>query len=96
MLGTIKKIKEKVTDRTVYMEVYGGNKTAYRVISGRVGGQVVYGVEAEDYNTGEREEIPDFSPDVRDAVKFSEMLIRSRTSPKNIYIKALEYLRMSI
>lgn len=96
MLGTVKKSKKQVVDRSVYMEVYGGNKIAYRVISGRVAGNLVYGIEAEDYNTGVRESIPDFSQNIGDAVRFAEMLVKSRTSPKNMYIKALEYLRTTI
>lgn len=96
MFNTVKKVKSKVTDRTVYMEVYGENKVAYRVISGRIGKNVTYGIETEDYNTGEKEVIPDFSRNMEDAVCFAEMLIKSKTSPKYIYIKALDYLRLSI
>ncbi|MDE5620102.1 MAG: hypothetical protein K2O29_07570, partial [Ruminococcus sp.] len=82
MFNTVKKVKNQVTDRTVYMEVYGENKVAYRVISGRIGKTVTYGIETEDYKTGEKEVIPDFSLNMEDAVCFVEMLIKSKTSPK--------------
>ena len=36
MFGIVRKIKREVQDRTVYMEVYGDNKVAYRVIAGRI------------------------------------------------------------
>ncbi|MDE6665513.1 MAG: hypothetical protein K2K14_04895 [Ruminococcus sp.] len=96
MFTTVKKIKNPVVDRTVYMEVYGENKVAYRVITGRIGKNTTYGIETEDYNTGETESIPDFSRNIEDAVLFAEMLIKSKTSPKYMYIKALDYLRLSI
>lgn len=96
MFNAVKKVKNKVTDRTVYMEVYGENKVAYRVISGYIGKTVTYGIETEDYNTGEKEVIADFSRNIEDAVCFAEILIKSRTVPKYMYIKALDYLRLSI
>ncbi len=96
MFNTVKKVKNQVTDRTVYMEVYGENKVAYRVISGRIGKTVTYGIETEDYNTGEKEVISDFSRNMEDAVRFAEMLIKSKIIPKYMHIKALDYLRLSI
>ena len=48
--------------------VYGDNKIAYRVVSGRIdlfGDEVsTYGIEAEDYTNGEKEGIPDFSRNI--------------------------------
>ena len=54
------------------------------------------GIEAEDYQAGEKEVIPDFSRNIEDAVDFTEMLITERVRPKQIYGKALNYLRISI
>ena len=79
MFGIIRKKKQDVRDRTVYMEVCGDNKVAYRVIAGRLCGGgydvVTYGIEAQDLCSGEYECIPDFSRDIEDAVDFAEMLI---------------------
>ncbi|MDE6539850.1 MAG: hypothetical protein K2K66_06640, partial [Ruminococcus sp.] len=69
---------------------------AYRVIAGRMGDIVTYGIETEDYNSGVLEVIPDFSRNIEDAVCFVEMLIKNRISPKYMYIKALDYLRRTI
>lgn len=100
MFGIVRKIKREVRDRTVYMEVYGDNKVAYRVTAGWVNlyGENIctYGVEAEDYVTGEKETIADFSRNVEDAVDFTEMMINGRIRPRNIYDKALNYLCISI
>lgn len=88
--------KIPVTDRTVYMEVYGQNKVSYRVIAGRMGNVITYGIETVDSISGETETIPDFSRNVNDAVAFAENLIRNRITPKHVYIKALEYLKQTI
>lgn len=100
MFGMVRKIKREVRDRTVYMEVFGDNKVSYRVIVGRIylnGEDVVtYGVEAEDFRTGERECIPDFSRDIEDAVDFAEMLISAKARPSQLYGRALNYLWVSI
>ena len=94
MFGIMRKVKREVRDRTVYMEV------SYRVIAGILdifGDDVItYGIEAEDYQAGEKEVIPDFSRNIEDAVDFTEMLITERVRPKQIYGKALNYLRISI
>ncbi|MCM1507207.1 MAG: DUF6514 family protein [Ruminococcus flavefaciens] len=88
--------KIPVTDKTIYMEIYGQNKTAYRVTVGRIGDIVTYGIETQDYNSGEVEAISDFSRNIEDAVCFVEMLIKNKVSPKYVYIKALDYLRRTI
>ena len=65
MFGIVRKTNREIRDRTVYMEVYGDNKVAYRVTTGWIylhGENIcTYGVEAEDYISGEKESIPDFS-----------------------------------
>lgn len=100
MFGSLTKKKKEVHDRTVYMEVYGENRVAYRVTAGRMENYgasfVTYGVEAEDKRTGAKEAISDFSRNIEDAVGFAELLITSRTRPRNIYSKALNYLCISI
>ena len=100
MFGIVRKTKHEVMDRVVYMEVYGDNKVAYRVTSGWMNlyGESIctYGVEVEDYISGEKESIPDFSRNVEDAVDFTEMMITRRIRPKNIYDRALSYLCISI
>lgn len=88
--------KIPVTDKTIYMEIYCQNKIAYRVIAGRMGDIVTYGIEAEDYNSGTVEIIPDFSRNIEDAVCFAETLIKNRIPPKHMYIKALDYLSRTI
>ncbi len=100
MFGIMRRINREVRDRTVYMEVFGDNKVAYRVITGKIesfGSEVnTYGIEAEDYCSGEKEAIPDFSRNMEDAVDFAEMLISGRVAPKQLYSKALNYLCVSI
>lgn len=88
--------KAQVTDKTIYMEIYGQNKVAYRIIVGRIENIVTYGIETEDYISGNIESIPDFSRNLEDAVTFSEILIREKIPPKYVYIKALDYLRRTI
>jgi hypothetical protein len=100
MFGIMRKIHREVRDKTVYMEVFGENKVAYRVISGKIdffGEEInTYGIEAEDYISGEKEAIPDFSRNIEDAVDFTEMLISGKVKPMHIYNKALSYLCVSI
>ena len=100
MFGLVRKIKREVVDKTIYMEVFGDNKVSYRVTAGRMfheGREIVtYGVEVEDSRTREKEEIPDFSRDIEDAVDFTEMLISDRIPPCRLYTKALNYLLISI
>lgn len=100
MFGIMRKINREVRDRTIYMEVFGDNKVAYRVISGKIsmfGDEFnTYGIEAEDYENGDKEIIPDFSRNIEDAVDFTEMLISGKIRPKQMYNKALNYLCVSI
>lgn len=100
MFGIMRKVNREVKDRTVYMEVFGDNKVAYRVITGKIslfGDEVnTYGIEAEDYTNGDKEIIPDFSRNIEDAVDFAEMLISGKVKPKQMYNKALNYLCVSI
>ena len=100
MLGCVTKKKNQVHDRTVYMEVFAENRVAYRVPAGRLdeygSSYVTYGVEAEDKRSGSLESIADFSRNIEDAVGFAELLITSRTRPRNIYNKALGYLCFSL
>lgn len=88
--------KIPVTDKTIYMEIYGQNKVSYRVTAGRMGNIITYGIETTDSISGETETIPDFSKNLEDAVGFVENLIKNRISPKYVYIKALDYLRRTI
>ncbi len=100
MFGLIKKKKQEVRDRTIYMEVFGDNKVSYRVTSGKITCEdaeiITYGVEVENSRTGQREVIPDFSRNIEDAVDFAEMLIISKTPPFRLYNRALNYLMISI
>lgn len=100
MFGATVRSRCEIRDRTVYMEVYGDNKVSYRVTAARIlknGRQAVtYGIEVEDQKAGDKEEIPDFSPDIEDAVDFAEMLISQKIRPNRLYSKALGYLCISI
>ena len=100
MFGMLRKNRKVIRDRTVYMEVCGANKVAYRVIAGKMTwfgeDTAVYGIEAEDMVSGESETIPDFSRNIEDAVDFAEMLISDRTGPRQLYSRALNYLCISI
>ncbi len=100
MFGLIRKKKQEVRDRTVYLEVYGDNKVSYRVTSGKIDWDnneiITYGIEIEDSRTGQREVIPDFSRNIEDAVDFAERLIISRIRPFRLYNQALNYLMISI
>ncbi len=100
MFGLIRKKKNQVRDRMVYMEVFGENKVSYRVTSGKMQWDdseiITYGVEVEDSRTGQREVIPDFSRNIEDAVDFAEMLISGHTPPCRLYNHALNYLCISI
>ena len=100
MFGVAKKIRREVHDETLYMEIYGDNKVAYRVLSGKMimfGDEVItYGVEVIDRKNGEKERIADFSRNIEDAVAFAESLITSRSKPRHLYSRALDFLRVSI
>ncbi|WP_295075360.1 hypothetical protein [Ruminococcus sp.] len=100
MFGTVKKKVQEVRDKTLYMEIYGENKVAYRVLSGRMqlfGDEVItYGVEVIDRKSGDEECIPDFSRNIEDAVVFAESLITNRSKPRQLYGRALDFLRVSI
>jgi hypothetical protein len=100
MFGIVKRIKHEVKDKTVYMEIYGDNKITYRVLSGRLymyGDEfITYGIEVIDRKSGENEIIADFSRNIEDAVAFAELLISERSKPRQLYSKALDYLRVSI
>ncbi|MBP3760293.1 MAG: hypothetical protein J6I55_02270 [Ruminococcus sp.] len=100
MFGLIRRNKGEVKDKTIYMEIYGVNKVAYKVTAGKInlyGNETVtYGIEAVDFITGKSESIPDFSCNIEDAVDFAEMLISDHVKPDDIYSKALAYLSVSI
>ncbi len=100
MFGIVKRITHEVKDKTVYMEIFGDNKVAYRVLSGRLfmyGDEfITYGIEVIDRKSGEKECIPDFSRNIEDAVAFAELLISERCRPRKLYSKALDFLRVSI
>ena len=100
MFGIVKKIKREVIDKTTYMEIFGDNKVAYRVLSGRMrisdDEVITYGIEVIDHKSGQKELIPDFSRNIEDAVSFAELLISQKTRPCQLYSKALDFLRVSI
>ena len=100
MFGLIKRAKREVTDTSTYLEVLGDNRVAYRVITGTLSGfgypVITYGVEAEDFVSGEKETISDFSRNIEDAVDFTEMLIVRKLKPGRMYDLALNYLYVSI
>ncbi|MBQ6213712.1 hypothetical protein [Ruminococcus flavefaciens] len=100
MFGIVKKIKHEVRDKTIYMEIFGDNKVTYRVLSGRLymyGDEfITYGIEVLDRKSGEKELIADFSRNIEDAVAFAEMLISEKIRPRQLYSRALDFLRVSI
>ena len=100
MFGLVKRIKHEVIDKTTYMEIFGDNKVAYRVLSGRMrifeDEVITYGVEVIDHRNGQKELIADFSRNIEDAVAFAEQLISQKTKPCQLYSKALDFLRVSI
>jgi len=100
MFGIVKKIKHEVRDKTIYMEIFGDNKVTYRVLSGRLymyGDEfITYGIEVIDRKSGEKELIADFSRNIEDAVAFAEMLISEKIRPRQLYSRALDFLRVSI
>lgn len=100
MFGITKKKAREVRDKTLYMEIYGDNKVAYRVLSGKMqfydDEVITYGVEVIDRMSGEKECIPDFSRNIEDAVLFAESLITNKSKPRQLYGKALDFLRVSI
>ena len=92
--------RREVLDRTLYMEIFGDNKVAYRVLSSRMalfGDEVItYGIEVYDHKNGDSECIADFSTNIEDAVAFAESLIDHRSCPRQLYSRALNYLSVSI
>lgn len=100
MFRTINNITSQLTNRTVYLELFSDRKVTYRVTAGntvRNGVEVAaYGIEAVDSFTGESADISDFSPDIREAVAFAEMLSSQKISPRQLYGKALGFLGISI
>ena len=100
MFGIVKRIKHEVRDKTIYMEIFGENKGTYRVLSGRMciyGDEIItYGIEVIDHKNGEKELIADFSRNIEDAVAFAESLISQKSCPRQLYGKALDFLRVSI
>ena len=100
MFMIIKSEIKELRNRTVYIELFSERKIYYRVTEGitsRFGKEIsTYGIEASDSRTGETEKISDFSPDVRDAVAFAELLSKHNIRPRQLYGKALGYLSKSI
>ena len=100
MFGIVNKIKREVKDKTIYMEIFGDNKVAYRVLSCRLfvynDEYITYGIEVIDRNSSQIEYILDFSRNIEDAVAFAELLIAEKCRPKQLYSKALDFLRISI
>ena len=100
MFGIVSKRKKEVVDKSVYLEVFGDNCVAYRVTIGTISGLgypiITYGVEAEDFNNGTIETIPDFSRNIEDAVDFTEMMINKKSKPSQMYSLVLNYLYFSI
>lgn len=83
----------KIKSVSVYMEIYSSSRTAYRVI---VSNDTMYGIEIENFRTGKKSTIHDFSERLEDAVKFAESLIKNRTAPEQLYTTALSFLSSSI
>ena len=100
MFGIVSKRKKEVVDKSVYLEVFGDNCVAYRGTTATISGLgypiITYGVEAEDFNNGTIETIPDFSRNIEDAVDFTEMMINKKSKPSQMYSLALNYLYFSI
>jgi hypothetical protein len=93
-------IRREVRDMTVYMEIFSEKKVAYRVLSVRMnffGEEIItYGIEIFDHKSRQREFIADFSRNIEDAIAFAESLINERSSPKQLYSRALNYLSICI
>lgn len=83
----------KIKSVSVYMEIYNSSCTAYRVI---ISNDNLYGVEIESFKTGKKASIHDFSDTLEDAVRFTELLIKNKTAPAQLYTTALGYLSSSI
>jgi hypothetical protein len=100
MFGFVKTKKSEIREKTVYMEIYGENKVAYKVLSVRMnlyGDDIItYGIEVVDHISGDKEIIPDFSHNIEDAVSFADELISAKIRPRQLYGKALGFLRVSI
>lgn len=102
MQATLKREKIISKEKTNYMEVLGGNRVIYRVMSTKViqygNEKITYGIEAEMKKglIKFKETIDDFSDDVRVAVSFAELLVRNNIKPALIYNAALCFLRKTI
>ena len=89
-----------ITPQTVYMEFFSEQKIIYRVTASQI--EIfdekisTYGIEAVDYKTGESEIIADFSENINDAAAFAESLVKCGTKPKQIYEKAIGFLKENI
>ncbi len=102
MQATLRREKIISQEKTTYMEVLGGNRVTYRVISTKViqhgEERITYGIEAET-KIGPikfKENIDDFSDDVKQAVTFAELLVKNHIKPSLIYNAALCFLRKTI
>lgn len=100
MFEIVKKVKRYIREKTLYMEILGDNKVAYRVLSVKMmiyGDEIItYGIEIVDKKSGNTECISDFSRNIEDAVAFVESLITNKSRPRQLYNRALDYLRVSI
>ncbi len=100
MFGFVKTKNSEIREKTVYMEIYGDNKVAYKVLSVRMnmcGDDIItYGIEVVDHKSGAKEIIPDFSHNIEDAVGFVDELISAKVRPRQLYGKALGFLKVSI
>lgn len=102
MQATLRREKIISQEKTTYMEVLGGNRVTYRVMSTKViqhgEEKVTYGIEAAT-KIGPiklKETIDDFSDDVKQAVSFAELLVKNNIKPALIYNAALCFLRKTI
>lgn len=89
----------KINDLSVYMEIYNENQTVYRVTSAPTtdtSTNMVYGVEVENFKTSEKEYIYDFSDKLEKTVAFTEILIKNKNTPAQLYDIALNYLGTSL
>ena len=68
MFEIIKKVKRYIREKTLYMEILGDNKVAYRVLSVKMmiyGDEIItYGIEIVDKKSGNTECISDFSRNI--------------------------------
>ena len=89
-------LQPRLSEPSVYMEVYGSNRVIYRVTAGSVIRQSVsepfYGVTLEDLRTGERYSIADFSSDLEQTIRFANALVQQEIRPSSLYDAALAAL----